>query len=369
MQIEQSSKSLYQSQSLLSKKEQKEQNLLNQQSLQNPWMEESSRKNVVSSSVFMNPFKHAAEQMGLNAEIRETLAINTAGISTISMTGLGLNNNGLTVNNDTLPNNSTSDSKMMENFTNSNYLATPPLSSTTTPPILPFDQDMFEDLVKDLPQFDEFRSFLPPQAPRLQRSNSISVDYSRPRAPRQRFLSAGHELFGCGQTLDQDLDQFGLDLDSFSSQGVCFPNDLTQPQVQAEPFKFISLQDLESNTYQNTIDYQLYDQQTFDQQQIKPEPLSISIHGFSKHTSPPSPPLSPTEYSCEKCPKTFKKLKDWKRHLNTHDHKTYECQDCLKKFSRKDALTRHIKKLRCIFMKRMIKEQKALEGKGLKRKV
>jgi uncharacterized C2H2 Zn-finger protein len=221
--------------------------------------------------------------------------------------------------------------------------------------MIPFNQDLFEDLVKENPQFEEFRNFLPlPPVPKI-RSNSIHVDYdyTRPIAPRQRFMSAGNDFLGCGQN---DPLLFGCD--DVAGEDFQFPSSEHTLSADAfqftipDQFEFISPQDLESCSYaENAVSASPSDS----------TPIKLNINTnlspskpYPTPTSPPPSPKKPKTFSCSKCPKHFRKTKDYKRHLNSHE-KIHQCHDCHRIFSRKDALTRHSKKLRCVVIKKLIK--------------
>jgi uncharacterized Zn-finger protein len=59
-------------------------------------------------------------------------------------------------------------------------------------------------------------------------------------------------------------------------------------------------------------------------------------------------PLTERPYKCDKCPQSFNRNHDLKRHKRIHlSVKPFPCQTCDKQFSRKDALKRHILVKRC----------------------
>ena len=224
--------------------------------------------------------------------------------------------------------------------------------------MIPFKQDLFEDLVKENPQFEEFRNFLPlPPVPR-KRSNSIHVDsdYARPIAPRQRFMSTGNDFLGCGQN-----DPFFFGYDDIVGEDFQFRSSehtLSEDSFQftmPDQFEFISLQDLESCSFSDNAVSASPSDSTLIKLNINTNLSPSNL--YPTPTSPSPSPKKPKTLSCSKCPKHFRKPKDYKRHLDSHE-KIHQCHDCHRIFSRKDALTRHSKKLRCVVIKKLIKEGK-----------
>ncbi|KAH8554995.1 hypothetical protein BGW37DRAFT_482001 [Umbelopsis sp. PMI_123] len=114
-----------------------------------------------------------------------------------------------------------------------------------------------------------------------------------------------------------------------------------------------------SNSYPTSTDYLAYHEEEIPKHtrrySIGGGMITAAPHNTNMPSYPPymkayhyKVPLTERPYKCDKCPQSFNRNHDLKRHKRIHlSVKPFPCQTCDKQFSRKDALKRHILVKRC----------------------